>query len=168
MARSSVTWRWDSSAFYGLYLRLESGPFPWSRCVTPAMSWGRQDLILEKPWHPTWVYESMTLLAMLVLILLVLCCAGLWFPRSYKTFYHFPIHVILTCVIVCANTTYNHDRPPLSVVALYNNNRSNSQITQCTSFISHNARFRKGMGTFLFCMVDSGNRKLNSKNTNSW
>ena len=27
VARSSVTWRWDSSAFCGLYLRLESGPF---------------------------------------------------------------------------------------------------------------------------------------------
>ena len=27
VARSSVTWRWDSSALSGLYLRLESGPF---------------------------------------------------------------------------------------------------------------------------------------------
>ena len=27
VARSSVTWRWDSSALCGLYLRLESGPF---------------------------------------------------------------------------------------------------------------------------------------------
>ena len=27
VARSSVTWRWDSSALSGLYLRLKSGPF---------------------------------------------------------------------------------------------------------------------------------------------
>ena len=27
VARSSVTWQWDSSALCGLYLRLESGPF---------------------------------------------------------------------------------------------------------------------------------------------
>ena len=41
----------------------------------------RQCVFSEKPWHPTWVYESLTLLAMLVLILLVLCWAGLWSPR---------------------------------------------------------------------------------------
>ena len=46
----------------------------------------RQCVFSEKPWHPTCVElsESMTLLAMLVLILLVLC-AGLWSPRSHKT-----------------------------------------------------------------------------------
>ena len=46
----------------------------------------RQCVFSEKPWHPTCVElcEPMILLAMLVLILLVLC-AGLWSPRLHKT-----------------------------------------------------------------------------------
>ena len=87
VARSSVTWRWDSSALSGLYLRLESGPFRldavWRR---PWVEEGRFWFLRNHDTRPVLNSEPMTLLPMLVLILLVLC-AGLWSPRSHKTFY---------------------------------------------------------------------------------
>ena len=64
----------------------------------------RQYVFSEKPWHPTCVElcESMTLLAMLVLILLVLC-AGLWSPRSHKTASEFIVCLkLFSCLLLFA------------------------------------------------------------------
>ena len=47
------------------------------------------------------VYEPMTLLAMLVLIPLVLCCAGLWSPRLNKTVSDFAVCLKLFCYYCC-------------------------------------------------------------------